>query len=331
LEVEGSKSLDVAQLTFNDLADFYVTHYCKPAEYTHGKKVAGLRDVKRAQGFLVRFREYFGKRRLSQIAYSDVYAYRAARLRTHTHYKRTPTVASMNRELGVLRRILNIGFREGWLARNPFCAGEPLISPSAEGRRESILTAEEESRLLLACDQLQRKYLRAFVICLLDTGARRSEMLKLRWRSVCFSTGAVTIEGMTTKTLKTRQVKMTERMTRELSGVWDDASNRMPDGLVFETTAISVTRAFKRACKSAAIQYGSPDGITLHSLRHTPATRLVKGQMPLQMVGRLLGHSQPHTTYRYLSVDAEATAQAAAILEAFQVETFQPAPTELLN
>jgi integrase len=72
-------------------------------------------------------------------------------------------------------------------------------------------------------------------------------------------------------------------------------------------------------------QGGNPkDGLFIHSLRHTAATRLVKGQMPLQMVGRILGHSQPQTTYRYLSADAETTAQAARILEAFQTQAATP-------
>jgi methyl coenzyme M reductase gamma subunit len=37
--------------------------------------------------------------------------------------------------------------------------------------------------------------------------------------------------------------------------------------------------------------------------------------MPIQMVGRILGHSQPQTTYRYLSADLETMQQAASILE----------------
>ena len=45
--------------------------------------------------------------------------------------------------------------------------------------------------------------------------------------------------------------------------------------------------------------------------------------MPLQMVGRILGHSQPQTTYRYLSADTETAAQAAAILEGFQARNTQ--------
>jgi integrase len=317
LEAEGSQVVDCSKLTFNDLADFYATHYCKPATFIDGKKTAGLRDVGRAAGFLNRFREYFGKRRLREIAYRDVCSYNAMRLQTHTRHKRPPKIATMNRELGVLRRIFNIGFREGWITKNPFNAGESLISPASEHNRERILTLDEERRLLTVCEESGRTLLRAFIICLLDTGARKSEIEKhLRWHSVCFASRTLTIEAMTTKTLKARRVSMTERMLQELSELHAASSGRQ-DERVFERL-IDPRRNLRLACKAAGIEYGSPDGITLHSFRHTAATRLVRGQMPLHMVGRILGHSQPSTSYRYLSVDAEATAQAAAILDAFQ-------------
>jgi integrase len=329
LEAEGSKALDLAKLTFNDLADLYATHYCKPATFVDGKKTAGLRDVERAVGFIKRFREYFGKRRLRDITYRDVCDYNAMRLQTHTRRKRPPTIATMNRELGVLRRIFNIGVREGWLLKNPLGAGESLISPASERRRERVLTIDEERQLLEACP---RRDVRALFICLLDTGARLSEILQhLRWRSVCFVSRTLTLEAMTTKTLKPRQVGMTERMFQELREL-REASTKEPDGHVFERAARLAQREFAKACKAVGVEYGSPHGITLHSLRHTAATRLVKGQMPLQMVGRILGHSQPQTTYRYLSADAETVAQAAAILSSFQLKNTNSADVpELVN
>lgn len=315
LDIEGSKFGDSSSLTFNDLADFYKVHYCKPAEYVDGKKVSGLRDVQRAQSVLVRFRAYFGKRRLRDISYSDIRSYYMMRLKQPTHYDNPPSIATMNRELGVLRRIFNIAVREGWLSRNPFSAGEPLISPASERRRERILSLDEEKNLLEVCQH--RGDVRALFICLLDTGARLSEFLKLNWRSVCFASRTITLEAMTTKTLKARQVRMTERMFQELNAI-RQLFPRVKNARVFNLTVRIARREFKLACEAAGIPYGSPNGITLHSLRHTAATRLVKGQMPLQMVGRILGHSQPQTTYRYLSADAEVTAEAARIFEALQ-------------
>lgn len=319
LDAQGGDSVDRARLTFNDLADYYAAHYCQPAVYVDGKKISGLRDVTRARSVLPRFRQHFGKQRLREIKYSDLQAYYTARMNTRTHYNRPPNVATMNRELGILRRIFNIGTREGWLPRNPFTMGEPLISPASERRREQILSITDEQKLIAACKRSQSPHLLPLVICLLDTGARKSELSKhLRWRSVCFASRTITIEGHTTKTLKARHVGMTERMFQTLSALFQTSSQE-PDARVFDTST-TVHRAFSKACKAAGIAYGSPHGITLHSLRHTAATRLVKGQMPLHVVGRLLGHSQPQTTYRYLSADAEAITHATAILDAVHAQ-----------
>jgi integrase len=327
LDDEGSKSVELSKITFNELADFYEKHFCKPAEYVDGKRVAGLRDVARAKSCLTRFREYFGKHRLREIAYRDVRGYYLMRLKQGTHYKRPPTIATMNRELGILRRIFNIGIREGWIDKNPLSAGESLISPASERRRERILTLEEEKHLLDACEQTFMKALRHLIICLIDSGARLSEIFKhLRWRSVCFTTRTITLEAMTTKTLKARQVRMTERMFQALQELWEQ-SPKEEDGRAFNSTVRQAVFSLKLACKIAKIEYGSPNGITFHSLRHTAATRLVKGQMPIQMVGRILGHQNPQTTYRYLSANAETAAQAASILEAFQTQTNKPLET----
>lgn len=320
LDTEGSRAVDFSRLTFNDLADLYAADYCQPAVYVDGKKVSGPRDVYRARYCLARFRQFFDRRRLREITYRDVRSYYLARLGTKTHFNRPPNIATMNREMCVLRRVFSIGVREGWLPRNPFNAGELLISPASERRRERVLTVEER-RVLEACP---RRDVRALYVCLLDTGARLSELLKhLRWRSVCFASRTLTLEAMTTKTLKERQVGMTERVCRELYELWE-ASSKGPDERVFARASRVAQREFAKACKAAGVVYGSPHGITLHSLRHTAATRLVKGRMPLQMVGRILGHSQPQTTYRYVTADAETAAQAAAILEAFQIQTGKP-------
>jgi integrase len=333
LDDEGSRAIDVARLSFNDLADFYEQHYLMPAQFVGGRKVAGLRDWKHVRAFLKIFREHFGRRLLREITYSDVRSFRAERLQTPTQYGRQRSITTVNRELACLRRIFNIAVRESWLIKNPFNGGDTLISAADERKRERILTLSEEMRLLEACEHPQRRHLRPLLICLLDTGARLSEMLKLRWQSVCFATRIITIEGLTTKTLKTRQVAMTERMYQELLALWETSRGNF-DARVFGIRN-NVRKSFSSACKTAGINQGGIDGLNLHSMRHTAATRLVKGQLPLQIVGRILGHSQPQTTYRYLSADAETTAQAAAIFEAFQARISHGKPSseasELLN
>lgn len=317
IDDEGSKVVDFNLLTFNYLADYYEKRYLHEAVYVSGQKISGLRDVARPKQLLKHFRAFFGKKKLREISYGDLLCYRDRRFKVETQYKRQRTLASWNREAAVLRRILNIACQQGWILKNPFHCGDSLIIVSAERRREKILSPAEEVRLLEACDSHPyRKPLKPLLIFLLDTGCRKSEALKLCWRSVCFDSRIITIEGMTTKTLKTRQVMMPERLHTELLALWEASSMDLNER-VFGITD-NVRKSFASACEIAGIKHGGLDGLTLHSLRHTAATRLVQGGMPLQLAGRILGHSQVNTTYRYLSANTQTLAQAAAIFEAIQ-------------
>ncbi|HVF49687.1 MAG TPA: site-specific integrase [Pyrinomonadaceae bacterium] len=326
LDDEGSRVVDFSQLTFNDLADFYEEKYLHEARYVNGQKISGLRDVARPKELLKHFRAFFGRKKLREITYGDLLTYRDARFKVQTQYKRQRTIASWNREAAVLRRIFSVGCQQGWLLKNMFHCGDPLIIVSAERRREKVLAVSEEVKLLEACgSHPYRTHLKSLLIFLLDTGCRKGEALKLRWRAVCFNSRIITLEATTTKTLKARQVMMTERLYVELITLYE-SSAKDSDERVFSITN-NVRKSFASVCQVASIKHGGIDGLTLHSLRHTAATRLVQSGMNPQLAGRLLGHSQPQTTYRYLSADVETAAQAAAIMEALQKQVLKSQAT----
>lgn len=319
LDDEGVRSINITNLTFNDLASHYENYYLQHAEYdANGRKICGLRDVDRAKRVVSQFRLYFGKKKLREITYGDVASYKRMRMATPTVHNRQRNIATMNRELVVLRRMLNISLAEGWILKNPFNCGEPLITPADERLREGILTLEQENRLLSVCDRPKRQYLRSLLITMLDTGARRGEIQKLLWRNVCFETRTITIVGETTKTLKTRQVFMTKRLNDELWSMWLKSDNDK-SAKVFGSRCIRT--AFRNACREAGIPHGGIEGITPHQMRHTFASRLCKGNLNIQLVGKILGHSQPQTTYRYLSANDETLREAASILDNIQQNT----------
>lgn len=331
LDTRGVEAVEAEKLTFDDLSEYYIQHYAKPAEYIDDQKVAGLRSVLEVLRYVKIQREHFGKQKLKSICYDDIRVFRQARLATKT-YKNTPrTIGAVNRELSYLRRMLNIAVRKDWIVKNPFIAGEPLILLSAEKRRERILTHEEEHKLLDACDLLNFHLLRALLIALLDTGARKAEIAShLKWRAVDLTSRIISIEGLTTKTLKTREVPITNRLCAELEKLWEKATKNLDAPVFgFGLKTGCVNKQFNKACQLAGLkQGGNPkDGLFIHSLRHTAATRLVKGALSLQMVGRILGHTQPSTTYRYLSADSDTIKQAASILEGFQVNATEAQAT----
>src|SRR5690242_16973646 len=106
--------------------------------------------------------------------------------------------------------------REGWILRNPFDAGDSLISLADENKPERILTREEEVKLLAACDTPQRAHLIGILICALDTGMRQGEIFSLRWRDVDVENRLFNIQAFHTKTMKERQVAITTRLAIEL-------------------------------------------------------------------------------------------------------------------
>lgn len=309
LDDHGAEFFDNERITFAELAEQYKNTYLIPPQYIDGRKIAGRRDWRRFRQILEVLTNHFGKRLLRSITYSDIEHFRTIRLNTPTKHGKQRAIATVNRELALLRRMLNVALRNGWIARNPFNGGEPLIHPGDEKARERILTIEEEERLLAACSG-PRAHIRPIVIAALDTGMRIGEILKLVWEDIDFPNRIITVRAFNTKTMRMRHLAMTPRLFLALSNLYEQAIPN-PTDLVF-----GITNSIKTAFNAARSLAGLPD-VRFHDLRHTAATRLIQGHLPLSEVGRVLGHTQANTTYRYVNANIETARRAADVLATF--------------
>lgn len=323
LENHGEKTVQTDKMTFAELSNYYSEKYLIPAKYVNERKVAGLRSVVHTKAFLPPLINYFGRKRIRNITHRDLLQYKLARLETPTIRGSQRAIASVNRELELIRRMLGIAHQEGWIIRNPFLMGESLISKADEKKRERILSRDEEIRLLEVCTG-KRAHLRPIIICALDTGMRQGEIFSLRWRNVDFLEEIITIEAFNTKTMKERQVSMTCRLKTELLALYKKSTGNCDD-LVFGVTT-NVKRSFTSVQKLVGL-----DNLRFHDLRHTAATRLVQGQLPISEVGRILGHTQANTTYRYVNANLETARRAAMTLNTFHQETEEQMQKEIVN
>jgi integrase len=223
-------------------------------------------SLRTAKGQLNILRDYFGSCRLRSITQGDVRQFHASRLAQATRTKTQRTIASVNRELSMLRHMLNVAQREGWILRNPFAAGDSLISLADENKRERILTREEEVKLLAACETPQRAHLKAILICALDTGMRQGEIFSLRWRDVDLENGLLNTQAFHTKTMKERQVAITTGLAIEMERLKASAPDNR-DGLVFGILD-NVKRSFIVARSKAGLK-----DLRFHDLRHTQQQR----------------------------------------------------------
>lgn len=326
--VGGVTAVESDRMTFSALVAHCKEHrYCEAVYDDEGRKLLGVRGRATALGHMNALEQFFGRTPLRDINVAGLRAYRKARLLTVTKRGTRLSVCTVNRELSTLRAMLNEAIVNDWLLVSPFKRVRPgdLISIADERKRTTVLSFEEEGRLLAACNTPHRRHLRVFIIAALDTGARRGELLKIRWCDVDFERRVIhNIESYKGKTVDRRPVPLTDRLALALRDLLDSPgiatfktgrkSKVKPDrALVF-----GVRKTLQRSWEAARDEAGLVH-VRFHDLRHTAATRMKK-EMPLTDVGLILGHSDPRTTHRYANRTPEVVQDAARILNQFQQE-----------
>lgn len=162
---------------------------------------------------------------------------------------------------------------------------------------------------------------------LLETGARKGEILGLNWSDVDFNNGLISIRKIASP--ESNGVELAPRTKgkafREVSlsqGLLALLQNRrgMPEEALFpggkgkaRLSFSTVSRWWVRDCAAAGI---AGMGYTPHSLRHTWATTALNNGVPVTVVSAVLGHAQVSTTVNIYSHDTEEQRSAASALVA---------------
>jgi len=188
---------------------------------------------------------------------------------------------TVQKELSTLKAILNKAHREERLASVP-----PFPRMKALKGRCRWLTLDEEKRLLAAA----AKHLRPVIAFAIDTGGRRSELLRLDWRQVDLNRSVVTFTK--TKNGEDRSIRLTDRARQVLVELGPKNS-----GPVF-TFAGKAMKDNKSAFTTAREKAGIED-LRFHDLRHTFASRLVQQGISLYEVMHLTGHKSVSMVQRY--------------------------------
>lgn len=146
----------------------------------------------------------------------------------------------------------------------------------------------------------------AAIRLLLLTGARKREILDLRWNEVDFDRGLLLLSdsktGRKTIVLSAAAVAILEALPRLGKYVIAGSTAGTPG---------EKPRADLNAPWRAIIKHAGLEGVRLHDMRHTFASIGVGHSLGLPTIGRLLGHSQAQTTARYAHLDTDPLKRAA--------------------
>ena len=231
---------------------------------------------------------------------------------------------------------VTINFRLGWVKTMFAWASDDeqvLIptSPLARAKREKTDTARETwltehdiQQLLERCGSV----LTAFVLIAVDTGLRLSEVLKIRHdrirRGETEGGEPIGVIEFSKRQMKGKHGHMAALTPRALAAI--DSIQVPSNPFVLPSPyrpgrhygARHIERMFRAACKASGIDVRAAEGdiqIRVHDLRHSAATAATRRGASLLQVQRMLNHSTPAITARYVHHDEGGVIALAALMD----------------
>jgi integrase len=208
--------------------------------------------------------------------------------------------STFNKELWTVKNICKCAVDWGYMKASPAQSVRRLKESNGRIR---YLTAEERETLIREANPT----LRLYIVAALQTAARRSELIRLRWKDVDFKTRTVRFSN--TKNGDSRSVPMTDTFSDLIQGFARPLDAETP---VFpEREPLVITRGFTRLIR----RLGFKD-LTFHDLRHDAASTLAMAGVPLRTVAEILGHRDLRMTTRYAHLSPQHLRDAIKVLDA---------------
>jgi integrase len=219
-----------------------------------------------------------------------------------------------NKVLSTISVLFTLAIKRGMRPDNP----AHRLTYNKEYARYRFLEGEELERFLVALEQCQSLPAKRAIRLLLLTGARKGEVLRMRWEQVNLTAATWTKPPSSTKTDRLHIVPLSApacqllaeiRAEADMSNPWVFPATGHPDKPITE-----VRTAWAGILKRADIV-----DFRRHDLRHFAGSFLASTGAGLPLIGRLLGHTQARTTERYSHVSLDPVRQQVERLGAFIV------------
>lgn len=252
---------------------------------------------------------HFGAMPLRKITTDDIETYLMRRREEITLRGAERSGSSCNREHAILMALFNRAIKKGYYAGENPCRGVERYAET--GRRQHVLSGDEEMKLMAALNK-RNPILGHIVQLALKTGMRRGELLNLRWEWLDFTRGKkgyINLPATICKSKKPRSIPMlfdVREILLELRG-----SEEKTEGAVLGLDMKHAGDKILRTCQKIGL-----NGVSLHVMRHTFATRCLDAGVHPFVVKQWLGHQKLDMTDYYSHIGFDEMENAAAKLEA---------------
>lgn len=216
--------------------------------------------------------------------------------------ERTKGPATVVRYMATMSHVLTIAANEWqWIPTNPMTK---VKRPTLPTNRVRFLDDEERARLLTACKASRWEDLYCLVILALSTGARKSELLGLRWRDIDFNASVARLEK--TKNRERRSLPLAHH-ARDLILAMKEKHQPAPTDFVFPSEDGLSPREIKRPWE-VALKEAELEDFRFHDLRHSAASYLAMNGATLAEIAEVLGHKTLQMVKRYAHLSEQHVA-----------------------
>lgn len=210
--------------------------------------------------------------------------------------------ATVNRYITAFSHVCSIAMDEWeWLEQHPIQKVKKKREPRGRVR---FLDNKERLALLAACEQVNRQFLYPIVVLALSTGARRREILNLKWSDIDFDRSIITLHE--TKNGERRILPLAGKALTEVRALF--CVHNSPSAYVFHSpTDTRKPWRFQSSWNSAVKKAGLKD-FRFHDLRHSAASYLAMNGASLAEIAEVLGHKTLAMVKRYAHLSEAHTA-----------------------
>lgn len=215
---------------------------------------------------------------------------------------------SVNLYVGVIRTALRWAHENGYISKNSLANWKPVRQSEPKKRRDFL---PEEIRAFFAAEDDPEFRLRWLVY--FQTALRKSAGRDICWEWIDWDAKMLRLPLGHNKSRRKHEIPLGENLLDALRQRRDGVGGE-PVGMIFTRLGRSALfRRFRRTCHKAGL---NPEGLCLHSIRHTVATTIYERTgKNLKLVQEILGHADPGTTMRYLHVAEEEKRRAINTLD----------------
>ena len=220
--------------------------------------------------------------------------------------ERTPTQA--NRVLQLLSSVFSQAILWGYLKTENPCKG---IKKFKEVSRDRFLGGEELGRFFEALDLTENPAFKDYILLSLFTGARKSNVLGMRWKDIDFERNVWKIPGELSKNGDPMQIPLGPDVLEILK------RRRAETSSIFVLPGIGKTGHYTtpRHAWETLLKRANLEDLRIHDLRRSMGSWMTIGGTSLPIVGKALGHktSQATSIYARLNLDPVRAAMDQAV------------------